>query len=103
MVGTSPRAAVVVVPYDEGWPARFDVVAARIRAALGDRVVALSHIGSTSVPALAAKDVIDVDLTVADSSDEPAYVPDLEAAGFVLRMREPDWEQHRMFTVPERT
>jgi GrpB-like predicted nucleotidyltransferase (UPF0157 family) len=55
------------------------------------------------VRGLAAKPVIDADLTVADSGDEAAYVPDLEAAGFVLRVREPDWEQHRMFTVPDRS
>jgi GrpB-like predicted nucleotidyltransferase (UPF0157 family) len=102
-VGDVTSTPVVVVPYDERWPELFEEVATRVRAALGDRVRALDHVGSTSVPGLAAKAVIDVDLTVADSSDEPAYVPDLEAAGFVLRVREPDWEEHRMLTVPERT
>jgi len=103
IVGDSSPYEVVVVPYDEAWPARFDATAGRIREALGDRVLELSHVGSTAVPGLAAKPVIDADLTVADSGDEPAYLPDLEAAGFVLRVREPDWEEHRMCTVADRS
>ncbi len=99
-VGGSSRA-VEVVPYDEGWPAQYDGVAARVRAALGDRVRLLEHVGSTSVPGLAAKPVIDVNLVVADSGDEAAYVPALEAAGFVLRIREPDWEQHRVLALED--
>ena len=62
-------------------------------------MLALEHVGSTSVVGLAAKPVIDADLTVADSGDEAAYVPALEAAGFVLRVREPDWEEHRVLTI----
>jgi len=65
---------VVVVPYDDGWPARYAEVAARVRAALGDRVLRLDHVGSTAVPGLAAKPVIDADLTVRDSADEPSYM-----------------------------
>ncbi len=72
----------------------------RITAALDRRVLQIEHAGSTAVPGLAAKPVIDIVLVVADSADEPAYVPDLEAAGFVLRIREPDWYQHRMFKGP---
>ena len=67
----------------------------RIRDALGDRVLELEHVGSTSVAGLAAKPVIDIDLTVADSSDEAAYVGDLEAIGYELRIREPNWHEHR--------
>ena len=92
---------VEVVPYDDGWPAQYDVVAARVRAALGDRVLVLEHVGSTSVPGLAAKPVIDLTLVVADSGDEPAYVPDLEAAGFTLRVREPEWEEHRVLALED--
>jgi GrpB-like predicted nucleotidyltransferase (UPF0157 family) len=101
--GRLPRKPVVVMPYDAGWPRQYDVLAARVRAALGDRVLTLAHMGSTSVPGLAAKPVIDIDLTVADSADEASYVPDLEAAGFVLRIREPEWQEHRMFSVPDRS
>jgi GrpB-like predicted nucleotidyltransferase (UPF0157 family) len=88
---------VELVDYDPAWPQLFALEADRIRAALGDRVLLLEHVGSTSVPGLAAKPWIDMVLIVADSADEPAYVPALEAAGYVLRIREPDWYEHRMF------
>jgi GrpB-like predicted nucleotidyltransferase (UPF0157 family) len=87
---------IAVVEYDERWPADFERVAARIREALGGRVLELHHVGSTSVPGLPAKPVIDVDLVVADPADEPAYLPDLAAAGFVHTAREPWWHEHRL-------
>jgi GrpB-like predicted nucleotidyltransferase (UPF0157 family) len=87
---------IEVVEPDPAWPAQFDLLAARLRAALGDRALAVEHVGSTSVPGLAAKAIIDIDVTVPDPRDEPAYVPDLEAAGFRLRMREPGWHEHRL-------
>ncbi len=102
-VGHLPPKTVEVVSYDAAWPARFADLEQRVRAALGDRVLALAHVGSTSVLGLAAKPIIDADLTVVDSGDESAYVPALEAAGFVLRVREPDWEGHRLLTVPDRS
>jgi GrpB-like predicted nucleotidyltransferase (UPF0157 family) len=86
---------ITVEPYDPAWPGRFRREEQRIRAALGARVLAVDHVGSTAVPGLAAKDRVDVDLIVADPADEDAYVPDLEAAGYVLRAREPDWYEHR--------
>jgi len=73
----------------------------RIRKALGDRAIRLEHVGSTSVPDLAAKPIIDILLVVADSSDESSYVPALEAEGYVLRIREPDWHQHRLLKGPD--
>jgi GrpB-like predicted nucleotidyltransferase (UPF0157 family) len=87
---------IVLVDYDPDWPRQFTHAADRIRAALGDRVLLLEHVGSTSVPGLAAKPLIDIVLGVEDSTDEPSYVPPLEAAGYTLRIREPDWWQHRM-------
>jgi GrpB-like predicted nucleotidyltransferase (UPF0157 family) len=87
---------IAVVEYDERWPADFARVAGRIRAALGDRVLELQHVGSTSVPGLPAKPVIDVDLVVADPAEESAYVPPLERAGFVHTIREPWWHEHRL-------
>lgn len=83
--------------YDLAWPELYEREAERIRSALGDRVVRVEHVGSTSVPGLAAKPIIDVALEVPDSRDEAAYVPALEAAGYVLRIREPDWYEHRLF------
>ncbi|GAB2480698.1 GrpB family protein [Jatrophihabitans fulvus] len=92
-----PPAPVVVrlVPYDPAWPQRFASLAEGIRAALGDTARHVEHVGSTSVPGLAAKDVIDIDLEVPDPRDEDAYVPALEAAGWRLVVREPSWHQHR--------
>jgi GrpB-like predicted nucleotidyltransferase (UPF0157 family) len=87
---------VILADYDPEWPAWYDTLAGRVRAALGGRVVALHHAGSTSVPGLAAKPLIDMLLEVTDSADEAAYVPDLEAADFVLRIREPEWFEHRL-------
>jgi len=98
-VGDHPQREIVVVPYDEAWPDEFARLDSLVRGALGDLVVSLEHVGSTSVPGLAAKPVIDADLTVPNSGDEAAYVPALEAAGFVLRVREPDWEEHRVLTI----
>lgn len=92
---------VVVVDYDPAWPALFAREAARITAALGPRVLLLEHAGSTSVPGLAAKPIIDMVLAVPDSADEAAYVPALEAVGYVLRIREPDWFEHRLFKGPD--
>ncbi len=87
--------------YDPSWPGLYAREAARIRSALGDRVVRLEHAGSTSVPGLPAKPLIDIVLEVPDSSDEPSYIPDLEAAGYVLRIRETDWFEHRLFKGPD--
>ena len=91
----------MLAEYDPAWPALFEREATRIRSALGDRVRLLEHAGSTSVPGLAAKPIIDIVLAVPDSSDEAAYVPELEAAGYVLRIREPDWFEHRLFKGPD--
>ena len=90
-----------VVDYDPTWPGLYRREADRIRPVLGDRVVRLEHIGSTAVPGLAAKPVVDILLVVPDPADEPAYVPDLQAAGYVLVIREPGWFQHRCFKGPD--
>src|SRR5438094_7941539 len=92
---------IVVADHDPEWPRLFEREARRIRAALGDRVLLLEHAGSTAVPGLAAKPRIDMVLAVADSADEPSYVPDLMAAGYVLRIREPEWHEHRVLKGPD--
>ena len=99
--GKRPRTGIEVVDHDPAWAAQFAVLAARIRAALGSAALAVEHVGSTAVAGLAAKPVIDVDLTVADSADEAAWVPPLEAAGFELVIREPWWHEHRCLTHEE--
>jgi len=93
---TPLNAQIYLAPYDPTWPAQFEGEAAKIRAGLGDGALVLEHVGSTSIPGLAAKPIIDILLAVADSSDEDAYVPALTAQGYRLHLREPDWEQHRV-------
>ncbi len=73
-----------ILPYSQNWPGQFRQLAGQIRAALGATTVRIDHIGSTSVPGLCSKDVIDIQLTVADLND-PALLPRLTAVGFVLR------------------
>jgi GrpB-like predicted nucleotidyltransferase (UPF0157 family) len=95
--GPPPPAPVVIVDYDPGWPDLFAREQIRLCDLLGHSVVAIEHVGSTSVPGLAAKPVVDIDLIVPDSSDEEAYLPRLVAAGYRLTVREPNWHEHRMF------
>jgi GrpB-like predicted nucleotidyltransferase (UPF0157 family) len=90
---------IEVVDPSPSWPADFAALAGRIRDALGHRVVALDHVGSTSVPGLPAKPIIDIDLTVADAGDEASYVPALQREGFVFLLREPGWHGHRLLTA----
>jgi GrpB-like predicted nucleotidyltransferase (UPF0157 family) len=92
---------IVIAEYDPQWPQLFERERERVHAALGERVLLLEHVGSTSVPGLAAKPRIDLLLVVPDSADEPSYVPALEAAGYVLRIREPEWYEHRMLKGPD--
>jgi GrpB-like predicted nucleotidyltransferase (UPF0157 family) len=87
--------------YDPQWPALYAREEARIRKALGDGVLRLEHAGSTSVPGLAAKPIIDIVLVVANSADEALYVPALEAKGYVLRIRERHEFEHRMLKGPD--
>jgi GrpB-like predicted nucleotidyltransferase (UPF0157 family) len=83
--------------YDAGWSGRFETIATRIRTALGPDA-AVEHIGSTSVPGLAAKPITDVLLVVDDLANEVAYVAPLSRSGLVLRAREPG---HRLLRTPE--
>ena len=88
---------VELVEYDRSWPELFAREARRIEGALGRLALRIEHVGSTSIPGLAAKPIIDILLVVADSADENGYAGALSATGYVLRIREPDWYQHRMF------
>jgi GrpB-like predicted nucleotidyltransferase (UPF0157 family) len=91
------NAPILLLEYSSECPVLFRREAERVRATLGKRVLQLEHVGSTAVPELAAKPIIDMALPVADSADEPRYVPAMEAAGYLLCIREPDWHQHRLF------
>lgn len=90
-----------LAPHDPAWAAKYVLLAGRIRGALAGKILRLEHVGSTSVPGLSAKPVIDVVLAVSNSADEAAYVPPLVERGFVLRIREPDWFEHRLLKTPE--
>jgi GrpB-like predicted nucleotidyltransferase (UPF0157 family) len=95
------NAPITLAEYDPEWPRLFAREADRIRAVLGDTARRIEHVGSTSVPGLAAKPIIDIVLLVPDSADEPSYVTALQAAGYVLTIREPNWFEHRVFKGPD--
>ena len=87
---------IVLQDYDPAWPGLFGREAERIASALGSAALSIEHVGSTSVPRLAAKPIIDVVLVVADSAREETYVPALERAGYEFRLREPEFFEHRL-------
>ena len=91
---------IVVVPYRQDWPETFRLHRERIAAAIGAGALGIDHIGSTAVPGLAEKPIVDILVVVADSADEGAYLPAMQCSGYVLRVREPDFEEHRMFRTP---
>jgi GrpB-like predicted nucleotidyltransferase (UPF0157 family) len=102
LIGGTEKREIKILDYDPDWPKKFETHAKRIADALGGSALRIEHVGSTSVPGLAAKPIIDILVVVQDSSDESAYLPQLEAAGYVLRVREPGWHEHRMFRTPEK-
>lgn len=99
LIGGREQRKIVIVEYDPRWPARFESERVRVQQALGASAIRVEHIGSTAVPRLAAKPIIDLLATVEDPDDETASVPALTAVGYELRVREPG---HRMFRTPER-
>ena len=101
LIGGAERRAIEIVDYDPAWPKKFEAHAKTIAGALDRAALRIEHIGSTSVQGLAAKPIIDILVVVADSADESAYLPQLEAAGYALRVREPDWNEHRMLRTLE--
>ena len=92
---------VVLHEPDPAWVDSYHREEVRIRRVLGDRALQVEHVGSTSVPDLSAKPIIDIDLAVADTSDEPSYVPSLQAEGYVLLIREESWSEHRLSKPPD--
>jgi len=102
LIGGPEKRAIEIVDHDPGWSKKFREHAERMHGALGKAALRIEHIGSTSVPGLAAKPVVDILLVVNNSADEASYLPATEAAGYVLRVREPEFQEHRMFRSPER-
>ena len=95
-IGGPEKVPIVIAVYNPDWPLRFEAERGKIEVALGGNALAIEHIGSTAVVGIPAKPIIDICLVVADSADEASYVPDLEPAGYELRVREPEWHEHRM-------
>ena len=87
---------IALTPYDTAWPEAFARESAKIQMALGLTGIAVHHVGSTAVPGLSAKPIIDIVVVVGNSADEHSYVPALEAAGYSFVLREPDWFEHRL-------
>lgn len=94
--GAPRMEEIAVVPYDPVWSQIYERVRNEIEGVLGSRVVAVEHIGSTAVPGLSAKPVIDIDLIISDPDQEEDYLPQLTELGFVLTIRERSWYRHRM-------
>ena len=99
LVGGVEKRELFLADHDPAWPREYAVHEARIREAIGDVAVAVEHIGSTSVPGLAAKPIIDILVTVPDITAEEDYLDPLLASGYLLRVREPG---HRLVRTEQR-
>jgi GrpB-like predicted nucleotidyltransferase (UPF0157 family) len=88
---------IEIVGYDPAWPARYEEMRARLAGALGPTAVRIDHVGSTAVPGLAAKPIIDIQVSVPDVADATPFKQPIEAQGFASRMIEPG---HHYFRPP---
>ncbi len=95
------NSTINLTEYSVNWPIRYREINDTITRALADLVMLMEHVGSTSVPGLAAKPIIDIVLEVPDSDREIDYIPALESKGFCLRIREPDWYKHRLLMLDD--
>ena len=102
LIGGVEKREIRIVDYDHDWPAQYETHAKIITDGLGNSLLRIEHIGSTSVVELAAKPIIDILAVMADSADEASYLPELQAAGSKLRVREPNFHEHRMLRTPAR-
>jgi GrpB-like predicted nucleotidyltransferase (UPF0157 family) len=97
-IGGREKLPIVIADYDPAWAERFEIERDRIARALGPLAVRIEHVGSTAVPGLAAKPIVDMQLSVPDVYEEDAYLPALEDVGYSLRVREPE---HRLVRIYE--
>ncbi len=97
ILGPISRTPIEVVPYNEEWPKTFELWRRRLAKALGPAATCIEHVGSTAVPGLAAKPIVDIEVSVADIEDEGQYVPAIESTGVPLRSRD---DKHRYFRPP---
>jgi GrpB-like predicted nucleotidyltransferase (UPF0157 family) len=102
LVGERPARwdHIVIEDYDPAWVDRFAAARTLLEEALGGLIISIDHVGSTSVPGLPAKSIIDIDLLINDTADESGYVPALDGHGYRLVLREPWWYGHRMLVSP---
>ena len=94
--GAPSVEAIEIAAYSSEWPVLFEASKELIAQALPGVALNIEHVGSTSVPNLAAKPIIDMDLIVDDPTREETYVPALADLGYVLTIRERTWYEHRM-------
>ena len=105
---------VEVVPYDEAWTSAFEEIKNELENALGDLIVGVEHIGSTSVEGLSAKPIIDIDIIIQDYSTFDAVVNSLKTIGYIhegdlgIKDREafkyldkPHLQQHHLYVCPQ--
>ena len=102
IIGGSEKREIQIVEYNKQWSVKFEQHAKLIKDILGDIAIGVEHIGSTSVPRLAAKPIIDILLIVKKSGDESKYLKEMQTAGYQLRVREPDFHEHRMFRTAQK-
>ena len=102
LIGGPEKRDITIVDYNPTWVVEFQKHAKIIADALGNTALQIEHIGSTAVPGLAAKPIIDILVVVPDSSDESTYLPQLEKVGYELRVREPGFHEHRMMRTREK-
>jgi GrpB-like predicted nucleotidyltransferase (UPF0157 family) len=102
LVGEPPATwqSIIIEDYDPAWADRFAAASSLLGEALSGLIIAIEHVGSTSVPGLPAKPIIDIDLLIEDTADESRYLPALEELGYRLILREPWWYGHRMLVSP---
>ncbi|MEA2678214.1 MAG: hypothetical protein QOJ81_2355, partial [Chloroflexota bacterium] len=89
--------AIKIADYDPSWPGRYEEMRARLAEGLGGMALRIDHVGSTAVPGLAAKPIIDIEISVPDVADVASFKNAIEAQGFASRMIEPG---HHYFRPP---
>ncbi len=107
---------VVVLPYDRTWKFAFEEIKREIEGAIGDLIIGIEHVGSTSVEGLSAKPIIDIDVVIKDYSTFDAVVSKLESIGYIyegnlgIKDREafkysdkPHLQQHHLYVCPQQS
>ncbi len=100
LVGGDRNDPIEIVPWDPAWAENFEDMRERLGAALGEQAVRIEHVGSTAIPGIPAKPIVDIQVSVPDVDDTDAYREQIESQGFALRYIE---EGHRYFRPPPGT